>query len=532
MHRLPWWSAIGLAVGVVVALAVPHHLRWVQAQGAKDTLLVAASGDIATIDPPVTSGAPFQHEIITNLYDFLIDFGVRRTDAGEAIGDLNRFTGKVAKAWTVAADGTATFRLRENAKFADGSPVTAEAVKYSYERIFGVKAVTAALMRMAAVADADHVSVADPRTVKIKMDTPNSLLFGNMSQFGHAIVNPAVIKPHAGNQDPWATAWMKTHDAGSGPFVLDRWTPGSEIVLRRNDNYWAGPARLSQIVFKIVPDPSTRVLLLRRGAVDISTDLPLQDLQALQRAPGVVVRQFPTTIVKYIAMNVRIRPFDNVKVRQAIAYAVPYETIMKEAVKGFGRPLRSAVPAGMPSHDESAWAYNTDPQRAKQLLADAGLAGGFKTTLTIRAGFPVDEQIAVWVQSALRPLGVEVEIEKLPLAGYTERLLKHEMAFFVHEWLSINNDPFYHDFWLFKPGCCNYGNYQNDEVTGLIGTLMLSTNARTRNEASIKIQKTILGDAPWVFLFQPDFTIAMRKSVKGFVFYPDRYTRYYTVHKE
>ena len=533
MRRLAWWNAIGLAVGGVVALtAVPHGLLEVQAQANRETLIVAVGGDIATIDPPVTSGAPFQHEIITNLYDFLIDFGVRRTGAGDPIGDLNRFTGKVAKAWTVSADGTATFRLRENARFADGSPVTAEAVKYSYDRIFGVKAVTAALMRMAAVADADHVTAVDPTTAKIKMDTTNPLLFGNMAQFGHAIVNPALVKPHASGQDPWATAWMKTHDAGAGPFVLDRWTPGSEIVLRRNDHYWAGPAKLSQIVFKIVPEPSTRVLLLRRGAVDVSTDLPLQDLETLRRDAGIAVRQFPTTIVKYIGMNVRAKPFDSLKVRQAIAYAVPYDTIMKEAVKGFGRPLRSPVPAGMPSHDESAWTYATDPQRAKQLLTEAGFAGGFKTALTIRAGFPVDEQIAVWVQSALRPLGVEVEIEKVPLAGYTERLLKHEMAFFVHEWLSINNDPFYHDFWLFKQGCCNYGNYQNDEVTGLIGMLMLSTNSRSRNEASVKIQKIILGDAPWVFLYQPDYTIAMRKSVKGFVFYPDRYTRYYTVSKE
>jgi ABC-type transport system substrate-binding protein len=95
------------------------------AQGAGDTLIVAVGGDIQTIDPPVTSGAPFQHEIITNLYDFLIDFGLRQTDSGETVGDLNRFTGKVAKAWTVSRDGTVTFRLRENARFADGTPVTA-----------------------------------------------------------------------------------------------------------------------------------------------------------------------------------------------------------------------------------------------------------------------------------------------------------------------------------------------------------------------------------------------------------------------
>lgn len=176
--------------------------------------------------------------------------------------------------------------------------------------------------------------------------------------------------------------------------------------------------------------------------------------------------------------------------------------------------------------------YNTNAERARQLLAEAGVPRGFKTSLVVRAGFPVDEQIAVWVQSALRPIGVEVEIEKLPLAGYTERLRKHELPFFIHEWLSINNDPFYHYFWLFKDGCCNYANWVDDTVSDLINTQMLATNTSTRNEASRRVQKIIMESAPWVFLYQPDYVVSMRKNVKGYVFYPDRYTRYYTIFKE
>jgi peptide/nickel transport system substrate-binding protein len=522
-------AIIVLAASFLAALAAPA--TW--AQAGKDTLTVAAGGDIETIDPPVTSGAPFQHEIITNLYNFLVDFGVRKTDTGELIGDLNRFTGEVAKSFTVSPDGRVTFRLRENAKFSDGTPVTADDVKYSYDRIFGVNAVTAALMRMAAVSGADHVRAVDPHTVEIRMDRSNPLLFGNMSQFGHAIVNAAVVKSHATAQDPWTTDWMKTHGAGAGPFVLDKWTPGSEIVLSRNEHYWAGPAKLKQISFRIVPDPSTRALLLRRGAVDVAFDLSLDDLDALKNDANVTVRRFPTTIVKYLGMNVSVKPFDNVKVRQAIAYAVPYDTIINEAVKGYGIPLRSPVPKGMPSNDDSVFMYNTNPQRAKQLLAEAGLGSGFRTRLTVRAGFPADEQIGVWIQSALRAIGVEVDIDKLPLAGYTERLRKHEFpGLFVAEWLSINNDPFYHYFWLFKQGCCNYGNWSNPEVTELINTMMLATNTVARNDASRRAQRIIMEDAPWAFLYQPEYVIAMRKTVKGYIYYPDRYNRWYSVSKE
>ncbi len=522
-------AAILLLVTIFLASG---YLPATQAQAGKDTLVVAVGGDIETIDPPVTSGAPFQHEIITNLYDFLLDFGVRKTETGELIGDLNRFTGEIAKSFTVSSDGRAVFRLRENAGFSDGTPVTAEDVKYSYERIFGVNAVTAALMRMATVNEPNQVRIVAPRTIEIRMARSNPLLFGNMSQFGHAIVKAATVKAQATGQDPWATTWMKTHAAGAGAFVLERWTPGSEVVLARNEHYWAGPAKLRQISFKVVPEASTRALLLRRGAVDVAYDLALDDVEALRNDPNVTVRRFPTTIVKYLGMNVNVKPFDNVKVRQAIAYAVPYDTIIKEAVKGYGLPLRGPVPKGMPSNDESV-VYGTNPQRARQLLAEAGLGGGFRTRLTLRAGFPVDEQIGVWVQSALRSVGVEVEIDKLPLAGYTDRLRKHEFpGLFIHEWLSINNDPFYHYFWLFRQGCCNYGNWSNPEVAELINTMMLSTNTAIRNDASRRAQRIIMEEAPWAFLFQPEYVISMRKSVKGYIYYPDRYNRWYSVSKE
>ncbi len=497
-----------------------------------DVLIVAVGGDLVSIDPPFSSGAPFQNEVITNLYDYLLEFGTRPDGKGGTIGDLNSFAGKLAQSWTVSPDGTrVTFKLRAGTRFASGDPVTAQDVKYTYDRIFGVKAVTAALTKMAAVEGPEAVRVVDPRTIEFTLAKGNPLLFGNMAQYGHGVTQEKAVRAHATADDPWATKWLKTNDAGGGPFALERWTPGAEIVLRRNDHYWAGPAKLRQIVFKVVPEAATRTLLLRQGAVDIATELPFQDVLALQSDPNVQVLSFPSTIVKYLAMNFKTPPFDQVKVRQAIAYAVPYETILKEVVKGFGRQLKGLAPEGMPTADASLWHYATDPARARQLLAEVGLAGGFKTTLTVRAGFPADEQIAVWVQSALRPLGVDVAIEKLPLAGFTDRMRKKDMAFFVHEWLSINNDPFYHYFWLAQPGCCNYANYENPQVTGLIKEYMLTTDQTARAEASRKVQQLFMDDAGWVFLYQPDVIVTMRKTVKGYVYYPDRYTRYHGIWK-
>jgi peptide/nickel transport system substrate-binding protein len=498
-----------------------------------DVLVVAVGGDLVSIDPPFSSGAPFQNEVITNLYDYLVEFGTKPDGKGGTMGDLNGFAGKLAQSWTVSPDGTkVTFKLRPGARFANGEPVTVQDVKYSYDRIFGVKAVTAALTRMAAVEGPESIRIVDPQTIEFTLSKGNPLLFGNMAQYGHGVTQEKALKPQVAADDPWATKWLKTSDAGGGPFALERWTSGSEIVLRRNEHYWAGPAKLKQVAFKIVPEAATRTLLLRSGAVDIATGLPFQDVLALQGDPNVQVLSYPSTIVKYLAMNLKTPPFDQVKVRQAVSYAVPYDTILKEVVKGFGRQLKGLAPEGMLTADPSLWRYATDVGKAKQLLAEAGLAGGFKTTLTVRAGFPDDEQIAVWVQSALRPLNVDVAIEKLPLAGYTDRMRKKDMAFFVHEWLSINNDPFYHYFWLAQPGCCNYANYENPQVSGLIKEYMLTTDAKARADASRKVQQLFMDDAGWVFLYQPDVIVTMRKNVKGFVYWPDRYTRYHSIFKQ
>ncbi|HEV8674462.1 MAG TPA: ABC transporter substrate-binding protein [Methylomirabilota bacterium] len=497
-----------------------------------DVLIVAVSGDLVSIDPPFSSGAPFQNEVITNLYDYLVEFGTKGDGKGGMMGDLNSFAGKLAQSWTVSPDGTkVTFKLRPGAKFASGDPVTVQDVKHTYDRIFGVKAVTAALTKMAAVEGPESIRIVDPQTLEFTLAKGNPLLFGNMAQYGHGVTQEKALKPHGAPDDPWATKWLRSNDAGGGPFALERWTPGAEIVLRRNEHYWAGPAKLKQVVFKIVPEAATRTLLLRNGSVDVATDLPFQDVLALQGDPNVQVLSFPSTIVKYVAMNVKTPPFDQVKVRQAVAHAVPYETIMKEVVKGFGRQLKGLAPEGMLTADPSLWRYATDTGKAKQLLSEAGLASGFKTTLTVRTGFPADEQIAVWIQSALRPLGAEVAIEKLPLAGFTDRMRKKEMAFFVHEWLSINNDPFYHYFWLAQPGCCNYANYDNPQVTGLIKEFMLTTDQKARAEASRRVQQLFMEDAPWVFLYQPDVIVTMRKNVRGYIYWPDRYTRYHSISK-
>lgn len=512
----------------IAVLTILFSLGAVFAQNK--TLIIAVPSDIQNLDPTLSSGDVLTQEVLTNLYSTLVSFKVEKNANGELVGNPDQFQGELAKSFEVSSDGhTVTFHLRPGLKFANGDPIDANAVKFTYDRIFGQNGVTAFLTKMASVDSADAVKVVDPLTVTFHVTTPNTLLFGNMAQFGHSILDPVVVKPHMTKADPWAHDWLKNHAQGteSGPYILQSWDPGNQIVLARNPNYY-GTVANDRIILKIIPDATNRLAQLEAGAVDIAYGIPTKDLSLLKEDPAVELAIHTTRAVAYIGMNNTVKPFNNVEVRQAISYAVPYKTIIDKVINGYGIQLTSPIPKGTPYHTDQYFKYNQDFPKAKQLLTEAGYPNGFNTTFEIPNDSAEAKQTAVWVQSALKNIGINVQIDELPGAAFTAKMQKRQLTFFyANQWISINNDPFYHMFWLLKADCCDYARYQNQQVWNLIDKYTLSTDKQAREQAALDIQKTVVDQAPWVFLYQPDNIIAMRKDVTGYVWFSaDRYMRY------
>ncbi len=507
------------------------------AQADTDTLIVAVASDMQNLDPTLSSADVYTQEMLTNVYEWLVDYDLSKEADGTLIADPNTFVGGLAERFEWSPDGTKiTFTLRDGLKFSNGDPLTAEAVKFTFDRIFDQQGVTYGNMSMAAVPDKDHVKVIDEQTIEMTVDTPNTLLLGNMAQFGNSILNPAVVEPHMTTEDPYAHEWLKANTTGTeqGPFVLESWEPGNQWVLARNPNYWGEPPKLERIIFKVIPDPSSRLTQLQSGAVDIAYELPTTDVLALEGDPNLQIIRYPSRFVVFLGMNEQVPPFDNKLVRQAVSYAIPYETIVNEVLNGYGRQLTSPIPDGTPTHTDEFFVYKQDPETAKELLTEAGFPDGFETTLAVASGNQEGKETAVWVQQSLAEIGITVNIQELPGAAFAEQLQKHELGFFFfNNWISINNDPFYHLYWLFWSPCCNYTNYSNPDVHQLIEEYTLSTDQEARDQASLDAQQAIVDDAPWVFLYQPDFLLAMRSNVKGYVFYStDRFTRYEYLYKE
>jgi peptide/nickel transport system substrate-binding protein len=445
------------------------------------------------------------------------------------------YVAALAESWDVDdAAGTVTFHLIPDATFASGNPVTAEDVRWTVERGFlSPTSYMSALMPLGGLPDADHVEVVDDHTVMFTTANGVTPMFYELlSIVNMSILDKNAILEHATDEDPYATEWLPLNAAASGPYILTSAEPGVEFVLEPNPNYFeADYPRNSGIIFKVIPTAADRLLLLRSGELDVLRGVPYSEVDALKEAEGITVLDYPSTDQRAIALNNNIPPFDNETVRQAIAYAIPYDDIIQTVWSGYAAPMRSIVPEGMPTSDSSVWHYDTDLDMARQLLADAGFADGFETTLFTRADNQDDQAIAVVVQDALREIGVTVNIESLTSGAYAARQFgDRDMPMHFFDWISYVNDPFYHFNWLMhcEQGT-NYANYCNPDVDVLIDEGLVETDPDRRSEISLQLQQMHADSATWIYLSQPNSITAMRSDIQGWTEAPDRIANYWTL---
>jgi peptide/nickel transport system substrate-binding protein len=504
-------------------------------------LIVAVDGDVDTFDPCCTVGTKTSQTTIQNTFDQLTHYAqIERTlPNGEKYMavDTGNIVGMLAESWNQEGD-TVTFKLREGLTFHNGDPITAQAIVEGYQRIFEVGGLSYFLLTMGSVNEASAFEVVDDLTLTMKMGTPNNLVNLNNVMHNTSALSPADLKAHATDSDAWGAEYFRQNlPAGNGPFIMEEYVPGDRIVLRAWDDYYMGRAKLDRVIVKIVPDPAQRVLLLKRGEVDMIMIPPIKDLDALEQDPNIKVISVPSTQNRMLEMNTAMPPFDNKLVRKAVAYAVPYDILLNEVWKGRAQPLQSPIANGTPTSDFSFWEYETNPDRAKELLAEAGFPNGEglpPIKLSIRIGTEEDERAAVFIQDALSQIGMNVEIEKLAFATFQELEQKRELHMFIDEWISWVNDPYYHLSWIYSSDSpLVYTNYNNPEVTELIRKYTLwAGDEEERNEASREIQRLIVDDVPIVYLLAPNFNVALRSNVTGYVYYNDELNRYYYMDKE
>jgi peptide/nickel transport system substrate-binding protein len=500
------------------------------------TLTIAWDTDIDTLDPTAfkSIGA---YVVQANVYDSPLFWKVEPEPgkAGLSRSRPGEFAPGIAQSWTFEDDGaTLVLEVRPGVALPSGKPVTAHTLAYALTR--GMQSpgyIRLLFPTLLGVSKPEQLEVRDDRRLAIHMPAASPMVLDVLALSNNAILDADEVKAHATDADPWATEWMKRNVAGVGPYRLTRNEPGVEVVLEASARYWRGEPYFQRLVFKFVPNEADRVLLLKRRAVDLVTGRPgisPRNVKSLEGEPGLKIFSVPDTTCHWLCMNTKKPPFDSVKVRQAVNYAIPIQAIIPNVLEGYGVQMKSPLPSLTPGYDERASPYTHDVPKAKALMSEAGISSQpIAVELAIRVGWQPHEQAAVWIQRELEQIGFKVAIVKETDATFRQIASKGGHTLSIESWQSWINDPFYHLYFNFssKAISTNTTFYANPELDSIIEANIRAPAGPARLEAARRAQKILIDDAAWGFLWYDNWTRVMRSDLVGVEKRWDTFERYW-----
>ncbi|MFR9775727.1 ABC transporter substrate-binding protein [Micromonospora sp. MS34] len=468
--------------------------------GATGGVLTAAiGGEPDQLDPHKTS-AYYSFEVLENVYDTLVE------------PDANlKMVPSLATGWTTSDDQlTWTFTLRDGVKFSDGTPLDAEDVVYSFNRIITQKLNTA--YKFATV---KSVTAKDPTTVVITLNAPTPNLLANLGGFkGVAIVDKANVE----------SGEVKTKPVGSGPFKVGSYTSGDSIKLVRNDTYWGTKPKLDGVTYTFVKDPTVALQNLQSGQVQWTDNLPPQQVPSLKDSGELTVKSAPSSDYWYLALNQARKPYRDVNVRRAIAFALDREAITKAAKFGLATVNQTAIPKNSAYYYDYA-PYTHDPAKAKQLLAQAGV-NGLTMDLMVTSEYPETVTAAQVIAAQLKDVGITVKIRTLDFAQWLDEQGKGNFDSFMLGWLgNIDPDEFYYA-QHHTGGTFNFHKYSNPAVDKLLDQARTETDQAARKQEYDQAAKQIVDDASYIYLYNPDVVQGWSKKVSGYEVRTDRAIRF------
>jgi peptide/nickel transport system substrate-binding protein len=508
--------------GSGVALATPAIHR-AQAQGRAGTLLVVSEGGPNNLDiHGVGTNVP-GYEVAWNCYDRLITHAMKTLPDGTEYYDRDKIVPELAEDMKLG-DMSVTFRLRSDATFQDGSKVTAQDVKWSFDRAVTVGGFPTFQMKAGSLEKPEQFVLLDDRTLRVDFLRRDRLTIPDLAVVVPCIMNSTLVRKNATGADPWGLEYTKQNTAGSGPYRVTRWVAGTELVFERNEAWNRGPKpQIERVIWRVIPAAGNRRALLERGDADISYDLPPKDFAEVKQAGKLKLTSVPySNGIQYLGMNVTRPPFNNPLVRQAVGCAVPYRKIMEAVLFGLGRPLY----AGSATATDPIWPqpgpYDTDMARAKQLMVQGGYPDGFDTELSFDMSFSdVNEPMCVLIQESLAQIGIRCRLNKIPGATWRTELNKKVMPIYVNVFSGWLDYPEYFFFWCYdgQNAVFNTMSYVSPKMDGFIDAARAA--AAIGNKADY--DKNVLDfidlawtDLPRIPLYQPDVNIAMQHNISGY----------------
>ncbi len=422
--------------------------------------------------------------------------------------------------WEASEDGKVwTLYLREGVTFHDGTPFDAEAVKMNLDRFLDPE--SGAPFRFL-IERVTEVEVAGEYMVKLHTDEPFAPMLAHLSHSFIAMVSPEQLR----GLEPGDPI---THPIGTGPFTLERWDRGEQVILKANEDYWGDRPYLDEVVFKFVPEDSARVIMLETGEADAIMRVPPLDVQRLEAHAAIDVVHATSVRVIYIGFNNLQEPFTDVRVRQALNYAIDKQEIVDVILGGAGEPSTAPIVPAVFGHYE-AGPYEYNPEKAQELLEDAGYPDGFSATLYHPTGrYMMDATIAETVQSFLMDIGIDAELITMEWAAYLAHLQEPpetaDYDMYMLGWGTVTLDADYGLYALlhssqWPPAGWAVGFYKNAAVDAALDLARVTPPLDVREALYETAVKAIWHDAPWLYLHDEVQINAVREGIHGLIHHP------------
>jgi peptide/nickel transport system substrate-binding protein len=502
------------------ALSLPLAAGAVYAATPADALVIAQNiDDIVALDP--AQAYEFSAgEINANLYDHLVQY---------AAEDTTVLAPGLASEWTAdEAAKSLTFTMRDGATFASGNPVRAEDVHYSFKRVIALNLTPAFILTQLGWTpeNIDEMVTVDGNTVTVKWtgDFASAFVLNVLAARPAAIVDEVLVSQHVTGED-WGNAWLNTNSAGSGPFVLTDYRPAELVRLTANETYFDGAPAMKQVLIRHVAEAATQQLLLTSGDVDMAKNLTPDQISSLP-ADTVKVESFPQAAVHFLSFNQKTESLTPPAVWEAARYLVDYDGMTETFLKGQMEKHQAFWPKGFPgSYDETPYSY--DVEKAKQILADAGITTPINVTLDVINSSPFTD-IAQSLQAGFAEAGINFEI--LPGTGaqvitkYRERTHQAMLLYWGPDFMDPHSNA--------KAFAYNSNNADDNytatttwrnawavpaEMNDEVNAALAEPDQAKRNELYIDLQKKVQAESPIVIMFQAALQIAMANNVDGYV---------------
>jgi peptide/nickel transport system substrate-binding protein len=499
-------SAAALIFAVAMGTTVQASAQGTPAPSPDATLTIGIGVDLGTVDPA--------QQTTTTVMN-VIDYGLETLVGFDTQGKIKPL---LATSWTASKDGlTLTFQLRQGVKFHDGTPFNAEAMAFCLDRLISGKVkvpIGAGFKSM------KSIEAVNPATLAIHLKYPDANLLPNLST-----TMASVFSPTSATKDG-NTPTNIVRPVGTGPYQFTRWNKGSEVVYTRVDDYWGQKPYYKTVDFKIIPEANSREAGLLAGQLDVVMNPPVTDLDSLANNPAVKLLKAPSDRSIFIVINTSKPPFDNAKVRQALNYAVDKDAIIKSVMFDSVNSMDSPFPSSVSGYCKVG-SYKYNPDKAKQLLSEAGVKN-LKITLASPTGrYSQDIQFAQAISGFLRKVGIDASVRTMDWPSYVTTIQQKDAPFELQVlgWApgALDGPTQLQMFTgtTIPPNGLNTSFFSDPAIDKLASESALNLDDASRNQQLCQIQKDVWQQAPWIFLWSQSLILGYNAKITGVSYLPN-----------